>query len=98
VEGAVLVWRGLALLEGAGLCAEGVVPRGEYVMAVEIKSVVSQHDVDEHLERLERVRKEMNKRKDHRKLVGTVAGMVVEEKARSAGQGTVCAGAVGEFG
>jgi RecB family endonuclease NucS len=61
---------------------DALLENGEYVMAVEIKSVVSQHDVDEHLERLERVRKEMNKRKDYRKLVGTVAGMVVEEKAR----------------
>jgi phenylalanyl-tRNA synthetase alpha subunit len=54
---------------------------GDYAMPVEIKSVLSKRDVDDHLERLERVRVELEKRGDHRKLVGAVAGMVVEEEA-----------------
>ncbi|MDR0639890.1 MAG: hypothetical protein LBG27_13500 [Spirochaetaceae bacterium] len=59
---------------------------GDYAMPVEIKSVLSKHDVDEHLKRLEKVREELDKRGDQRKLVGAVAGMVVEEDVRKYAQ------------
>ncbi|MDR0638610.1 MAG: hypothetical protein LBG27_06895 [Spirochaetaceae bacterium] len=58
---------------------DAMLENGECAMPVEIKSALSKHDVDEHLERIGKVREEMNKRGDQRKLVGAVAGMVVED-------------------
>jgi hypothetical protein len=50
---------------------------GDYVMPVEIKTELSVEDVDDHLKRMDKLRKYMNSRKDKRKLVGAVAGAVV---------------------
>jgi hypothetical protein len=43
--------------------------------------------VDEHIKRIERVRGQLDKRGDKRKLVGAMAGMVVPEEARKYAQG-----------
>jgi RecB family endonuclease NucS len=59
---------------------------GEYAMVVEIKSKLSEEDVEEHLERIGKVRKELDKRGDRRKLVGAVAGMVVTGEVRKYAQ------------
>jgi phenylalanyl-tRNA synthetase alpha subunit len=59
---------------------------GDYAMPVEIKSVLAEEDVREHLERMEQVRKQFDKHGDRRKLVGAVAGMVVAENVRSYAQ------------
>jgi hypothetical protein len=50
---------------------------GDYAMPVEIKTELSVEDVDDHLKRMDKIRKYMNSRKDKRKLVGAVAGAVV---------------------
>jgi hypothetical protein len=52
---------------------------GEYAMIVEIKTTLKKDDVDEHLERIETVRRYMDERGDKRKLVGAVAGAVVHD-------------------
>jgi hypothetical protein len=59
---------------------------GDYAMPVEIKSDLSAEDVDEHVERIEKVRKQLDKRGDRRKLVGAVAGMVVSGKVQEYAQ------------
>ena len=59
---------------------------GEYAMPVEIKSELSVGDVDVHIERIRRVREQLDKRGDTRKLVGAMAGMVVPESARKYAQ------------
>jgi hypothetical protein len=59
---------------------------GDYVMPVEIKSVLTEEDVDEHLERIEKVREQLDKRGDRRKLVGAVAGMASAEEVRRCAQ------------
>jgi hypothetical protein len=59
---------------------------GDYAMAVEVKSVLAERDVDEHLERIQKVRRQLDKRKDRRKLVGAVAGMAVAEEVRDYAQ------------
>ncbi|MDR0668809.1 MAG: hypothetical protein LBF95_01890, partial [Treponema sp.] len=59
---------------------------GEYAMPVEVKSVLTERDVDEHLERIEKVREQLDKRGDRRKLVGAVAGMAVADEVRKYGQ------------
>jgi two-component SAPR family response regulator len=54
---------------------------GEYAMAVEIKSTLTKEDVDEYLERIGKVREQMDKRGEWRKLVEAVAGMVIAENS-----------------
>jgi len=50
---------------------------GDYAMLVEIKTDLSVEDINEHLERIEKVRKYMDVRNEKRKLVGAVAGGTV---------------------
>ena len=52
---------------------------GEYAMAVEIKTFLSNDDVDEHLKRVEKIRRYMDIHGDKRKLVGAVAGGAVPD-------------------
>ena len=47
---------------------------GEYVMAVEIKTELAVEDVNEHIERVGKLRRYMDDRQDKRKLIGAVAG------------------------
>ncbi|MDR0639490.1 MAG: hypothetical protein LBG27_11425 [Spirochaetaceae bacterium] len=61
---------------------DALLENGDYVMPVEIKSVLSKRDVNEHLKRIGKVREELDGIGDHRKLVGAVAGMVVEDGVR----------------
>jgi hypothetical protein len=52
---------------------------GEYAMPVEVKVELAEEDVDDHIERIEKLRHYMDKRNDKRKLVGAVAGAIVPE-------------------
>jgi len=52
---------------------------GAYAMAVEIKTELSIGDIDEHLERIGKIRQYMDSHMDMRKLVGAVAGGIVSE-------------------
>ncbi|MDR2101912.1 MAG: hypothetical protein LBP43_05020 [Treponema sp.] len=59
---------------------------GDYAMPVEIKSELTIEDVADHIKRIEKVRQQLDKRGDRRKLVGAVAGMVVPEHVREYAQ------------
>jgi len=50
---------------------------GDYAMLVEIKTELSIEDINEHLARIEKIRKYMDARDENRKLVGAVAGGTV---------------------
>jgi len=52
---------------------------GMYAMPVEIKTELSIADVDEHIQRIEKIRRYMDAHNDNRKLVGAVAGGIVSE-------------------
>ena len=52
---------------------------GEYAMPVEIKTELSIGDVDEHIERIGKIRHYMDARNDNRKLVAAVAGGIISE-------------------
>jgi hypothetical protein len=56
-----------------------LIENGEYSMPVEIKTVLSVEDVDEHLERIGKVRQVMDAHGGKRKLIGAVAGGSVPE-------------------
>jgi hypothetical protein len=59
---------------------------GMYVMAVEVKFDLRTEDVDEHLERIKKVRSCMDERGDGRKIVGAVAGAIVPANVRAYAQ------------
>jgi len=52
---------------------------GEYAMPVEIKTELSIADVNDHLERIGKIRQYMDERGDTRKLVGAVAGGIISD-------------------
>ncbi|MDR1107294.1 MAG: hypothetical protein LBL44_13140, partial [Treponema sp.] len=55
---------------------------GDYAMPVEVKSELTTEDVDDHIKRIGKVREQLDKRGDTRKLVGAVAAMVAPEDVR----------------
>jgi hypothetical protein len=55
---------------------------GEYVMAVEVKSVLTLTDVKDHIKRMETLRRYADIHQDKRKYVSSVSGALVEDKAR----------------
>jgi hypothetical protein len=61
---------------------DALLQNGDYLMAVEIKSVLTLEHVDKHLLRLEKVRERLDAKGDRRKLLGAVAGMVVGDEVR----------------
>jgi hypothetical protein len=75
-------WEGERIVTQVDMLLEN----GEYAMPVEIKSELTAEDVDIHLERIGKVREQLDKRGDGRKLVGAVAGMVVSGKVREYAQ------------
>lgn len=52
---------------------------GDCAMPVEVKTTLTEEDVDDHLERMDKIRLYLNERNDKRKLVGAVGGAVVSE-------------------
>ena len=56
---------------------------GEYVIPVEIKTDLSENNVNEHIERIAIIRDYMDARNDGRKLIGAVAGGIVRENVRN---------------
>ena len=54
--------------------ADFFLENGDYVMPVEVKTDLTTHYVDKHLERIEKIRGYMDIRGDSRKIIGAVAG------------------------
>jgi len=53
---------------------------GDFAMPVEVKTEPSKDDVDDHLKRIEKIRKYLDSKGDKRKLVGAMAGGIVSEE------------------
>jgi hypothetical protein len=56
---------------------------GDTVMAVEVKSKPNQNDVNDHIGRLEILRKAADKNNDKRKYRGAIAGAIMDENVRA---------------
>jgi hypothetical protein len=52
---------------------------GDYAMPVEVKTILNNEHIDDHIERIAIIRRYMDARNDKRKLVGAVAGGVIQE-------------------
>ena len=59
--------------------ADYYLENGEYVMLVEVKTTMEIEFINDHLERIEKIRRYMDAREDKRKIVGAVAGGSVPE-------------------
>jgi hypothetical protein len=56
---------------------------GDSVVAVEVKSDLTLSYVDQHVERMEKLRRYWDERNDKRKLLGAVAGAIMEERVKA---------------
>ena len=56
---------------------------GDIAIAVEVKSKPSQNDVDQHINRMEVLRRRADKRKDNRKFQGAIAGAIMSHEVSS---------------
>jgi hypothetical protein len=56
---------------------------GEFAMAVEIKSNLREQDVDRHIKRMKILRGYLDEREDKRRLLGTVAGAVLNTTVKN---------------
>ena len=61
--------------------ADFMLEDGIYAMVVEVKVSLNKEDVDDHLKRIEKIRKHMDGRGDNRKLLGAVATGIVKDDA-----------------
>jgi hypothetical protein len=59
--------------------ADVFIENGEYAIPVEVKTNLTLEDVNDHLERIEVIRRYLDARSDKRKLLGAVAGGVVAD-------------------
>lgn len=68
---------------GEGICEADIwLENGDYVMAVEIKTHPKNADINEHIERIGKIRKYMDKKNDKRKIIGAIAGGVFKSEVR----------------
>jgi hypothetical protein len=56
---------------------------GEYIMIIEVKTVLKVKDVDDHLKRLERIRRDAFPSDESRRFIGCVAGAVADETVKN---------------
>ncbi|MDR2160226.1 MAG: hypothetical protein LBP23_09210 [Treponema sp.] len=69
-------------METAASTEPGMRENGDAVMAVEIKTKPNDGDIDNHIDRMEKMRKHADLHKDTRKYFGAMAGAVFSESAR----------------
>ena len=74
----------IAFTDGKRTLAEADVfmQNGEYVMIVEVKTKLTSEDVNDHIERIERIRDSFIVRGDARKIIGAVAAPSVTEHVK----------------
>jgi len=69
----------------AGVWAQidGMLENGTQAMAVEVKFTLKQTDIDDHLVRMEKVRKFADENGDTRQFIGAIAAINIDESARN---------------
>jgi hypothetical protein len=56
---------------------------GDAVLAVEVKTTLTENDVRDHIGRMEKLRRYADEHRDGRKLLGAVAGAIVPEEVKA---------------
>jgi predicted AAA+ superfamily ATPase len=66
---------------------DSLLENGKYVLAIEVKARCEMRDINKHLERLQKLRAYMDKRDDHRIILGAIAAGSISDKLREAAEG-----------
>jgi hypothetical protein len=62
---------------------DAMLENGEFAIAIEVKTQLNVGHVDEHLERMEKLRRYADNRQDKRKFLGAVAGAIVADNVKT---------------
>jgi len=68
--------------EGVYAQIDGMLENGEQAVAVEVKTTLRQADIDEHLVRMEKIRKYADEHNDKRQFMGAMAATITDESTR----------------
>jgi len=69
--------------EGVYAQIDGMLENGEQAVAVEVKTTLRQSDIDEHLVRMEKIRKYADEHRDKRQFMGAMAATITDENTRN---------------
>jgi hypothetical protein len=69
--------------EGVYAQIDGMLENGEQAVAVEVKTTLRQADIDDHLVRMEKIRKYANEHGDKRQFMGAMAATITDENTRN---------------
>jgi len=69
--------------EGVYAQIDGMLENGEQAIAVEVKVTLRQMDIDDHLLRMEKIRKYADEHGDKRQFMGTMAATITDEPTRN---------------
>jgi hypothetical protein len=61
---------------------DAMLENGEYALAIEVKTQLNVKDVDEHIRRMDKLRRYAEDRRDTRKFLGAVAGAIVADNVK----------------
>jgi hypothetical protein len=69
----------------AGVWAQidGMLENGTQAMAVEVKMTLRQIDIDDHIDRMEKIRKYADEHGDNRKFIGAIAAIITDEPTKN---------------
>jgi len=69
----------------AGVWAQidGMLENGTQAMAVEVKMALRQIDIDDHIARMEKIRKYADEHGDNRKFIGAIAAIITDESTKN---------------
>jgi hypothetical protein len=68
--------------EGVYAQIDGMLENGAQAVAVEVKTTLRQADIDEHLARMEKIRKHADEHGDKRQFMGAMAATIADEPSR----------------
>ncbi len=69
--------------EGVYAQIDGMLENGEQAVAVEVKTTLRQMDIDDHLSRMEKIRKYADEHGDKRQFMGAMAATITDENTRN---------------
>jgi uncharacterized protein YicC (UPF0701 family) len=69
--------------EGVWAQIDGMLENGEQAVAVEVKTTLRQSDIDEHIDRMEKIRKYADEHCDKRQFMGALAATITDEASRN---------------
>jgi hypothetical protein len=69
--------------EGVWAQIDGMLENGTQAMAVEVKMTLRQIDIDDHITRMEKIRKFADEHGDNRRFIGAIAALITDESTKN---------------